>query len=392
MIYVCSKCRKYTFEETCRQCDGERGEYIRVTSPDETSCVPLHPRFYPDFRYSSQGFLGDLLHKRKETARLQSDMGSVLEKYERFRTPYFVNLLHILRARSFGARDTEQSDVLRGERLRLFKLVLDDLGFDELVRYEELAERLLLTTQFSFEYAAFSQQIEAHIKDTLDPSLAHWIEERGAAFRRELPLFLYYAWENERFASEIPFQATESSEGFVPLVSRSDLEAIERRCEEYFLRNKVVRFRGLLENFDPARYLTIYRIDGMSGHEFEHFLASLFSSVGFDVEETRQTQDQGADLFARRFGRSLVIQAKRYSENVGNAAVQQAISAMQHFSCDGAMVVTNSYFTGSAKELADSVGVQLVDRDALRDMLEDYNQTLIEGVEAARTDTQDAEM
>lgn len=383
MIYVCSACRRYTFYEKCQQCDGDWQQHAPVTSPGQTSCVPLHPRFYPDFRYASKGFFKDLLHKRKEVAHLHEVMEGVLSKYERFRAPYFVNFLHIMRARSLRESAGDRDDPAYRERLHLFKLVLQQLGFEELGTLEDLTERLLLTTEFSFEYAAFSLEIESHVQQDLRGSLSHWIEERGAAFRRELPLFLYHAWENHVFCDEIAFGQANDTGEFTPLVSRETLATIEQLCEDLYLRVKIERFRSLLENFDPAKYMTIYKVDAMSGHDFEHLLARLFASAGFEVEETRQTQDQGADLLLQRFGRRIVVQAKRYSENVGNAAVQQVIAAMQHFSCDGAMVVTNSHYTPSAKELAESVGVTLIDRDRLRDMLEDYNQMLIEGANSS---------
>ena len=74
----------------------------------------------------------------------------------------------------------------------------------------------------------------------------------------------------------------------------------------------------------------------------------------------------------------MVIQAKNYSGSVVNAAVQQAISAKAFYGCDEAMVVTNSYYTKSAKELASTAGVRLIDRSGLQSYLDDYNQKLIE--------------
>ncbi|HCJ8992504.1 TPA: restriction endonuclease, partial [Escherichia coli] len=98
----------------------------------------------------------------------------------------------------------------------------------------------------------------------------------------------------------------------------------------------------------------------------------------YDVKETKRTQDQGADLFVTRFGKDMVIQAKNYSGSVGNSAVQQVISAKTFYGCDEAMVVTNSYFTRSSKELAESALVRLIDRDELQKYLDDYNQKIIE--------------
>jgi len=386
VIYVCTSCKAFTFLEWCEKCGDYRHpitntSYSPITSPAATTCVPLHPRFYPDFRYSSQGFIKDWMQRKKETRKLEEIMSGVLEKYERFKEPYFVNFLHILRGRELERSEPESGDSQHIGRLELFKRVLAELGFNEIGDFPGLAERLLLTTEFSFAYGAFCQEITEHVVSDLNGSLHHWIDEQGASFRRELPLFLYYVWENNLFQGQVDFQQPSNPTTFTPLVGGSEYERIERICENIYMEMRIARFKNLLENFDSSRYLTIYKVDGMTGHEFESFLAKLFLSIGFDVEETRETQDQGADLFVSRFGRRTVIQAKRYSENVGNAAVQQAIAAMHHFGCDGAMVVTNSFFTKAALELAESTSVRLIDRDALKEMLEDYNQTLIEGDE-----------
>jgi Restriction endonuclease len=58
------------------------------------------------------------------------------------------------------------------------------------------------------------------------------------------------------------------------------------------------------------------------------------------------------------------------------------LSAKTFFACDDAMVVTNSYFTPSAKELAEAAGVRLVDRRELQRYLDEYNQTIMD--QAAR--------
>ncbi len=144
----------------------------------------------------------------------------------------------------------------------------------------------------------------------------------------------------------------------------------------------VERLGTQLEHFDPNRFVTMYLVDAMDGFQFEEFLVEIFQTIGFDVKETKRTADQGADLFVSQFGRNMVIQAKNYTGSVGNAAVQQAISAKAFYGCDEAMVVTNSYYTKSAKELASATGVRLVDRVVLQTYLDDYNQKLIESFKA----------
>lgn len=118
---------------------------------------------------------------------------------------------------------------------------------------------------------------------------------------------------------------------------------------------------------------TIDEIDKMAGLEFEHFLCDLYSKNGYKAEVTKASGDQGADLIIEKFGERTVVQAKRYSGVVTNTAIQEVVGAKAHYNCSKAMVVTNSYFTKSAMELANSNDVELVDREKLEEKLKDYN-------------------
>ena len=109
-------------------------------------------------------------------------------------------------------------------------------------------------------------------------------------------------------------------------------------------------------------------LDILSGTEFEQWLIASIRQAGIaDAKPTKRTGDQGADIVVRQ-GRTIVIQAKCYQQSVGNAAVQEVHAAKVHYAADEAWVVTNSTFTRSARELATSTGVRLVDRSTLRDI------------------------
>jgi len=100
----------------------------------------------------------------------------------------------------------------------------------------------------------------------------------------------------------------------------------------------------------------------MTGVEFEAHVSRILSQRGFtDIRFTPATNDQGADLLAKKDGRTIVVQTKRYSCPVGNSAVQEAISALKFYSGDEGWVVTNSTFTYSAKQLAQRAGIRLID-------------------------------
>lgn len=119
--------------------------------------------------------------------------------------------------------------------------------------------------------------------------------------------------------------------------------------------------------------ITISDIDTMSGLDFEHFIGNLFSAMGYKVEITKASGDQGGDLIIEKFGERTIIQAKRYSGAVTNSAIQEVVAAKAHYNCIKSLVITNSYFTKSAMELANSNNVELWDREKLEEQLEEFN-------------------
>jgi len=111
-------------------------------------------------------------------------------------------------------------------------------------------------------------------------------------------------------------------------------------------------------------------IDSMDGKKFEKYLEVLFERLGYKVERTRYIGDYGADLVTQKNGVKTVIQAKRHKNKVGVKAIQEAVAAKGYYNCDKAMVITNSYFTTQAKELAVKNGVDLWDRkDLVKNLL-----------------------
>lgn len=110
-------------------------------------------------------------------------------------------------------------------------------------------------------------------------------------------------------------------------------------------------------------------VDAMTGTQFEDMLGVVFGILGYRVEHTGQAGDFGADLILQQGARRVAVQAKRYSSNVGNKAVQEVYASMRHYGASEGWVVTNSNFTAAAKEQADSCGVRLLGREALLDLI-----------------------
>jgi HJR/Mrr/RecB family endonuclease len=125
-------------------------------------------------------------------------------------------------------------------------------------------------------------------------------------------------------------------------------------------------------NNDCMRRYSIWHIDIMNGFEFEDFLAKLYQNMGYSIERTPYSKDQGADLIVSKYGEKSVIQAKNYSDKVSNKAVQEVVAAKGFYKCERATVVTNNYFTNSAVDLAKANDVELIDRNKLELLIARY--------------------
>lgn len=105
-------------------------------------------------------------------------------------------------------------------------------------------------------------------------------------------------------------------------------------------------------------------LDIMTGPEFEQCCAEILRRNGFyDVEVMGGSGDQGVDIIATKDKLRYAVQCKCYSSNLGNTPVQEVFAGKIYYGCDVAAVMTNSYFTAGAYELASSTGVLLWDRD-----------------------------
>ena len=104
----------------------------------------------------------------------------------------------------------------------------------------------------------------------------------------------------------------------------------------------------------------------MDGLEFERVLSEIFEKLGYEAKVTQGSGDQGADLVLNKDGEKTVVQAKRYSSNVSNSAVQEVVASKKHYNAEKGIVVTTSNFTNSAESLARSNDIKLWNGSKLR--------------------------
>ena len=130
----------------------------------------------------------------------------------------------------------------------------------------------------------------------------------------------------------------------------------------------LIRLIVLRSYFKHRKYLgssDLSSIDGMSGLEFEKYVAKLLSKLGYTSIKLTEEYDYGVDIIATKDGIKWGIQVKRYSYIVKAEAVRQVVTALKKYNCDRAMVITNNYYSQTAKELARVNSCRLIDRESL---------------------------
>jgi restriction system protein len=128
------------------------------------------------------------------------------------------------------------------------------------------------------------------------------------------------------------------------------------------LRKRINRIIG---RYEPLGQRHDDEEDTLTGREYEVYCKRLLEQAEWSVALTPGSGDQGADLIAEKSGLRIAIQCKFYSGSVGNKAVQEAYAAARFQDADCAVVVTNSIFTKSARQLANKNGVLLMHHDDL---------------------------
>ncbi|OON99119.1 MAG: hypothetical protein ATN35_02090 [Epulopiscium sp. Nele67-Bin004] len=157
------------------------------------------------------------------------------------------------------------------------------------------------------------------------------------------------------------------------LVAGSAIWAITEICKitttpKYKKRSSQKRHQTIKKIAPPILHseAEMEKIDKMDGYTFEIFICNILEKHNYKSYVTPRSRDFGADVIAEKDGIKIAVQVKRYTKNVGQSAVREANSAKDYYETETSMVVTNSYFTKSAKQLANKCGVKLIDRDELQ--------------------------
>lgn len=119
----------------------------------------------------------------------------------------------------------------------------------------------------------------------------------------------------------------------------------------------------------------------LSPLEFESLITNLFEKMGLDTRATRPSRDGGVDCVAWDnrpiFGGKVIIQAKRYKNTVGVAAVRDLFGTLHNEGANKGILVTTSGYGKAAFDFSQGKPLELLDGGNLLYLLREHS-----GIEA----------
>lgn len=114
----------------------------------------------------------------------------------------------------------------------------------------------------------------------------------------------------------------------------------------------------------------------LSPSEFEALMTNLFEKMGLETRLTRASRDGGVDCVAWDMrpilGGKVVVQAKRYKNVVGVAAVRDLFGALTNERASKGILVTTSHFGRGSEEFAHDKPIELINGSNLLYLLKEH--------------------
>jgi restriction system protein len=124
---------------------------------------------------------------------------------------------------------------------------------------------------------------------------------------------------------------------------------------------------------DQARRadLKLKQLAELTPEGFEEFVAELFEALGYDVERSGGTGDEGADLRVRRRGLLAIVQCKYHSRGVvGSPELQKFLGTIHHTASHKGFFVTTRTFSLAAEKFVAEHPIELIDGPRLVELVQ----------------------
>jgi restriction system protein len=155
-------------------------------------------------------------------------------------------------------------------------------------------------------------------------------------------------------------------------------EGVERAGSEHAIEAIRVSIRTARERAERLRQqarradLKLKQLAALTPEGFEEFVAELFEALGYDVELTGGTGDEGADLRVRRRGLLAIVQCKYQSRGiVGSPELQKFLGTIHHTGSHKGFFVTTRTFSLAAEKFVAEHPIELIDGPRLVELVQE---------------------
>ena len=104
--------------------------------------------------------------------------------------------------------------------------------------------------------------------------------------------------------------------------------------------------------------------------QFEKALANLYRNLGYSVQETKGSGDEGIDLILRKNNKETIVQCKGHEKPIGVGAIRDLCGAMTHARVERAVLACPAGFTDGVRKFADGKPIELLTAKELVEMAE----------------------
>lgn len=152
--------------------------------------------------------------------------------------------------------------------------------------------------------------------------------------------------------------------------------------EPYCERRELTRYRKQLSDpqyhkialYEEAVRTYEYRQErywkSLKGAKFERALARLYTDMGYSVEQTKGSGDEGIDLILRKNNKEIIVQCKGHEKPIGVGAVRDLYGVMMHSGAERAVLACPTGFTDGVRKFANGKPIDLLAAKELVEMAE----------------------
>lgn len=115
----------------------------------------------------------------------------------------------------------------------------------------------------------------------------------------------------------------------------------------------------------------LYELRKLKPWQFEEYIASLYSRLGYKTERVGQSHDGGIDVIAEKDNKTYYIQCKKHiTSKVGSSDMRDFYGAVSaRLATANGIFITTNIFTTEAKKFAEDNMIDIIDGFALLDLI-----------------------